>query len=275
MLIPPERHHEEPEILARIRRGERVEQFETVRIRKDGSRIDISLTVSPVKDSEGRIIGASKIARDITERKRAQARQELLAREINHRTKNLFSVVHTIVNRSLADHRTLEEARSELQSRLHALSQTHTMLIDKEFNGVDLAQVVRAEMSPYQDRVTYEGPHIVLNAKAAQNFGLALHELATNAAKYGALSNATGRVEIHWSKGKAEGSDEFAFSWQERNGPPVVPPEHRGFGSAVLEQVMAEYFDPPPRVEFAPEGVRYKLHAPLSPILAQKLDEDE
>jgi two-component sensor histidine kinase len=117
--------------------------------------------------------------------------------------------------------------------------------------------------------VTIEGPPVMLTAQAAQNFALAVHELATNAAKYGALSNPDGRVEIIWTVGRPNGHREFRFCWQERNGPPVGQPTRRGFGSAVLEQVMAEYFDLPPRIEFAADGVRYELSGSLEAITGQ------
>ena len=272
-LVPPDRHNEEPQILERIRRGERMDHFETVRQRKDGSLVDISLTVSPLKDAAGKVVGASKIARDITERKQAQARNELLTHEIQHRTKNLFAVVQAVVARSFAGKQTVKEAESAVVDRLRSLAQTHVMLIDKEWQGADLADVVRSEMSPYCDRVQVVGPDLLLTAKAAQNFALALHELATNAAKYGALSNATGRVRISWSTSQPNGSPLFVFRWQERGGPPVSPPAHKGFGSAVLEQVMAEYFDIPPRVEFALEGVNYELEGSLEG-LSQQLASD-
>jgi len=187
-LVPPDRHDEEPEILERIRRGERFDHYETVRQRKDGRLVDISLTVSPLKDAAGKVVGASKIARDITERKQAQARNELLTREIQHRTKNLFAVVQAVVARSFSGKQTAKEAESAVVDRLRSLAQTHVMLMDKEWQGANLAEVVRAEMSPFADRVQVEGPDLVLTAKAAQHFALALHELATNAAKYGALS---------------------------------------------------------------------------------------
>jgi two-component sensor histidine kinase len=238
-------------------------------MRKDGSLIDISLSVSPVTDAGGRVIGASKIARDITERKQAQARQELLTREIHHRTKNLFAVVNAVVSRSFADKRTVKEAERAVLDRLHALTQTHVMLIDKEWQGADIGEVVRTEMSPYMDRVTIEGPPIMLNAQAAQNFALALHELATNAAKYGALSSQAGRVFINWSVLKPNGHCRFVFRWEERGGPPVSAPTHKGFGSAVLEQVMAEYFERPPQIEFARAGVRYELSGSLEAITGQ------
>ena len=270
-LVPPDRHNEEPEILERIRRGERLEHYETVRRRKDGSLVDISLTVSPLKDAAGKVVGASKIARDITERKLAQARHELLRHEIQHRTKNLFAVVQAVVARSFAGRQTVKEAESAVVDRLGSLAQTHVLLIDNEWQGADLAEVVRSEMSPYADRVQVEGPDLLLTAKVAQNFALALHELATNAAKYGALSNSTGWVHISWSISKSNGSAVFAFRWQERGGPPVSPPVHKGFGSVVLEQVLAGYFDVPPRVEFAVGGVSYELTGGSLEALSERL----
>ena len=212
MLIPAERIDEEPEILGRIRRGEHIDHYETVRLRKDGSLVDISLSVSPVKDGHGNIIGASKIARDITERKQAQARQDMLTRELHHRTKNIFAVVQAVVLRSFAGKQTVKDAQTTAMNRLQSLANTHALLIDKAWHGADIAEVVRTEMSPYEDRVTIEGPTVILTAQAAQNFALALHELATNAAKYGALSTQTGQVRISWSVSETNGDGQFHLS---------------------------------------------------------------
>jgi PAS domain S-box-containing protein len=269
VLIPADRHDEERGILERIRRGERIEHYETIRLCKDGNLVHISLSVSPIRGAEGAIIGASKIARDITERKQAEARQALLARELHHRTKNLFTVVQAVVSRSFAGKRTVEEAEHAVLSRLRSLAQTHVMLIEKEWQGADIGDVVRAEMNPYAGRVTIEGPALMLTSQAAQNFALALHELATNAAKYGALSTTTGRVRISWSVFKPNGHRCFVFRWQERGGPPVTRPTQKGFGSAVLEQVMAEFFDTPPRIEYAEAGVTYELSGSLEAICGQ------
>ena len=262
-IIPLDRHDEELEILNHIRRGEPVTSYWTVRQRKDGGLVDISLTVSPVKDAAGRVVGASKIARDISEKKQAQARLELLAHEIQHRTKNLFAVVLAVVSRSFAGKHTVKDAEAAVMNRLRSLGQTHVMLIEKEWQGADLADIVRSEMGPFTGRVQVEGPPLTLGARAAQNFALALHELATNAAKYGALSNATGRIHIGWSKVALDGSERFIFRWREQGGPPVSPPTEKGFGSAVLEQVMAELFDVPPRIDFAIEGFCYELNGSL------------
>jgi two-component system, chemotaxis family, CheB/CheR fusion protein len=269
VLIPADRYDEEPAILERIRSGERIDHYETVRLRKDGNLVQISLTVSPIKNGEGRVIGVSKIARDITARKQAEARQELLTKELHHRTKNLFTVVHSVVSRSFAGKRTVKDAETAVLNRLRSLAQTHVMLLDKEWQGADLAEVVRTEMSPYSDRVTVEGPSLMLTSQAAQNFALALHELATNAAKYGALSTVTGQVRINWFVFKPNGHRRFTFRWQERGGPPVSQPREKGFGSAVLEQVMAEYFETPPTVQFAEAGLIYELNGSLEAITGQ------
>jgi PAS domain S-box-containing protein len=267
VLIPPDRRAEELDILDRIRLGERVQHFETVCLRKDEKLIDVSLSVSPIKDGTGRVIGASKIVRDITQSKQAQVRQELLANEIHHRTKNLFAVVHAVVARSFAGQESVKAAEAAVLGRLLALAETHTMLMGKDWQGADLADVVRTEMGPYAGRVTIEGPSLILTAEAAQNFGLALHELTTNAAKYGALSNATGHIDISWSTSNANGSGALHFRWQERKGPDVAPPAHKGFGSAVLEHMMGEYFDPPPRIDFKAGGVTYELTGPLDGLM--------
>ena len=153
-----------------------------------------------------------------------------------------------------------------MKNRLRSLAQTHALLVEKDWSGADLAAVVRTEMSPYPDRVTIDGPTLMLSSQAAQNFALAVHELATNAAKYGALSNQAGWVHISWSVLQANGDSQFSFRWQERGGPPVEPPTIKGFGAVVLEQVMAEYFAVPPKIEFAPNGVCYELKGSLEAV---------
>lgn len=268
ILIPPEYHDEEPGILDRIRRGERIHHYETVRRRKDGSLVDISLTVSPIRSASGRIVGASKIARDITERKEAEMRRDLLTRELHHRTKNLFSVVQAVVSRSFAGKRTVEEAQEAVLDRVHSLGQAHILLVDKEWQGTDILELVSGELRPFGDRVVMSGPPLVLSPQAAQSFALALHELATNAAKYGALSVPGGRILIGWSVDSPNGSGQFTFRWQERDGPPVSPPEQTGFGSTVLEQVMAEYANTPPKIDFAAGGVVYEVEGPLDSMAA-------
>ena len=178
----------------------------------------------------------------------------------------MFAVVQAVVLRSFAGKQSVEDAKTTVVKRLQSLANTHALLIDKHWQGADIAEVVRTEMSPYTDRVTIDGPSVILTAQAAQNFALALHELATNAAKYGALSTQDGQVRISWSVSEADARGRFTFNWQEQGGPTVTPPTAKGFGRVVLEQVMAEFFDPPPQIEFSPTGVSYGLSGSLDAI---------
>jgi PAS domain S-box-containing protein len=202
VLIPPERHAEEPTILERIRRGERVDHYETVRQRKQGELIDISLTVSPIKSSEGTIIGASKIARDITERKRREAQILILAREAEHRANNMLSIVLASVQLSHAD--TTAELKRAIQGRIQALANVNQLFVGSRWAGADLHTLVTQELIPFcpagATQCCVEGPSVTLVPNTAQALAMTVHELVTNAAKYGALSRQHGRVHVEWSQ---------------------------------------------------------------------------
>jgi PAS domain S-box-containing protein len=265
MLIPTNRQDEEPAILERIRRGEATNHYETVRQRKDGTLVDISLTVSPIRTSEGDIVGASKIARDITERKRAEERQAFLIRELHHRTMNLFTVIQSVVNRTLAD--SASKAKHVLNARLQALAQAHRLLADATWEGAPLNEIIRRELAGFSDHLSISGCDIVLNAHAVQQFALMTHELATNAVKYGALSAPNGRVSIEGCIERTNGDGTFVFLWKETGGPKVSAPQRKGFGSAILIDV-AKQFGEQVSLIYEPEGLRYQLHFPLSAIEA-------
>ena len=224
MLIPLNRHDEEPAMLERIKRGEHVEHYETVRQRKQGQLIDVSLTVSPIKNGQGKIIGASKISRDISERKHAQDLQQFLIRELEHRAKNLFAVIQSIVNRTLIEGQTLAGAKEVLIGRLNALAHAHSLLAEAAWRGAPLAEIIKRELAGFSQRFYLSGCDIVLNTPAAQQFALAVHELATNAAKYGALSVPNGRVSIECDVRRANGDESFTFLWKETGGPTVSAP---------------------------------------------------
>jgi PAS domain S-box-containing protein len=234
ILIPPDRANEEPSILERLRRGERIDHYETVRRRKDGSLVDISLTVSPIHGADGRIIGASKIARDITERKRAQEEQKLLLAEIMHRVKNTLATVQAIATQTLR--RAPTDEREAFRARLHALSSAHDLLTTERWDRAALRDVVTAALAPFdRQRLSLDGPDTWVNARQALQVTLALHELATNASKYGALSTTVGRIQVAW---KLKQSGIAKLYWQERGGPPARLPEHKGFGSTLIEQTF-------------------------------------
>ncbi len=237
ILIPADRLDEEPGIIARLRRGERIDHYETVRRRKDGSLIDISLTVSPVKDGTGRIVGASKIARDITQRKRADEHITLLAREVDHRSKNLLALVQATVHLTQAD--TAQELKAAIEGRVQALANAHSLLSQSRWAGADLRGLVAEELAPYcqdaEPRVHIDGPSLALEPNTAQSMAVAVHELTTNAVKHGALSVPGGHIRIEWS---CAADGRFAFRWTETGGPPVKPPAHRGFGTRVLDRLV-------------------------------------
>lgn len=246
ILMPAERADEEASILARLRRGERIEHFETVRRRKDGSSFDISLTVSPILSADGRIIGASKIGRDITERTRAQEQQKVLLAEIMHRVKNTLATVQAIATQTLR--RAPEDERAAFTARLHALSKAHDLLTSDKWDCAPLRDVVVAALEPFQrQRFTIEGPDTGLNASMSLQVTLALHELATNAVKYGALRSTTGVVQLRW---EILEKDRLKVCWKEVGGPPVTTPKSAGFGSILIEHTFEGA-----RFEYAPEGL--------------------
>jgi PAS domain S-box-containing protein len=239
MLIPPDHEDEEPLILERIGRGERIEHYETVRVRKDGARLDISLTVSPIKDATEKIIGASKIARDITERKRNEAQILLLAREAEHRAKNILANVHAAVHLTQAEN--VAEFKEAVEGRIQALANVHRLFVESRWTGAELRELISEELAPYRrndgTRISIEGPKLLLEPNTAQMMAVICHELTTNAAKYGALCGEDGRVAVTWTTSTDRG---FVLRWIETGGPPVAVPTRRGFGTRVIGKMVQQ-----------------------------------
>jgi PAS domain S-box-containing protein len=395
-LIPPDRQPEEEMILARLARDECIQHFETVRLTKDGRTFDTSVTISPMRNAEGRVIGASKIVRDVSERKQAEhlvqaskdrlqfaldaarlgwwqydpirrvvsgdprfkeifditadetsieeimkrvhpdhvemgwaalaaaldpidpkrsatefqlrrrdgevrwvevyglayfqgagherravnmvgtaqevterkgreERERLLMREINHRAKNMLSLVHAIARQSAA--RDLPDFIGRFTERIQALAANQNLLIRNELCGVDVQDLVRAELTHFADlvgsRIAVHGPNLRLNAAAAQAIGLAMHELATNAGKYGALSTGGGHVNVCW---ETDG-DTLTMSWTECGGPHVSPPERRGFGTVVTQEMVERSVDGNVDLNYAPPGLTWRLTCPAASAL--------
>ncbi len=262
ILIPPDRQDEEPAILERIRRGERVEHYETVRQRKHGSLVDISLTISPVKNAEGKIIGASKIARDITERKRNEAQIVILAREAEHRAKNVLATVQATVQLSQAD--TPDGLKQAIEGRIQALANVHRLFVESRWTGAELHSLVKEELAAYcqdgEGRARIDGPNLLLQPDMAQAIAVALHELATNAAKYGALSVADGHVQVEWSHAP---DGRLVLRWTETGGPPVKPPTRQGFGTRVMERMIRGQLKGEIRFDWRAEGLACEIVLPL------------
>ena len=253
-IVPPDRREEELAILARIVRGERVEARDTVRRRKDGSLVHVMLSVSPVKNAAGVVVGGSTIARDITDRKRLETDVQLLSRELDHRARNLLAVVQATVSLSNAD--TPDELKAVIGGRIRALSQAHTLLAETRWAGADLGSLVRQELSPYcSEQILHanvSGPEVHLTPAQAQPFALLFHELTTNAVKYGALSAPSGRARVDWSRGD---DGRLLLRWVEQDGPSVEPPQRRGFGMQVIEQVVRRQLGGEVQLDWAPGGL--------------------
>jgi len=386
-LIPADRQQEEDEILAKITIGAEVKNFETIRVRKDGSSFPASVTVSPIHDVDGRIIGASKIVRDITEnienvrklqegedrfraiadniaqlawmtdedgnvtwynhrwyeytgktfedmngagwrsvhhpdhidsviqritehwrsgepwedtfplrsasgeyrwflsralpirdskgaivqwfgsntditeQKEREELVELLLAEVNHRSKNMLALVQAIAR---------QVARpgdkpfvDRLSSRLQSLTASQDALIHSGWRAADVETLIRFQLAHFRDiigsRIILRGPAIALSSSAAQILGMAIHELATNASKYGALSNDRGRINVEWRLLDEKEQARFCIEWREENGPPVEPPKVTGFGTSVLGKIAQGSLNADVTIDYAPGGLVWTL----------------
>jgi PAS domain S-box-containing protein len=279
MLIPLDRADEEPNILARLRRGEKIDHYETIRRRKDGSLVEISLSVSPIRNRAGQVIGASKIARDITERRRAEEQQHLLLREMDHRVKNLFALASSVVSLSAKRATTPRELATAVSQRLGALAQAHALTVARTSQASDrieqattLHTLLRTILAPYDRGADATTPHAVVSGPDATisggsltSFALLLHEFATNAAKYGALSTDKGRVEIACE----EEGDTFILTWTERDGPSVMQAaDGDGFGTTLGRATVRSQLGGEIQRDWKPEGLVIRLSVPRDRLQA-------
>jgi two-component sensor histidine kinase len=221
-----------------LRTGVSVRQQEVHIERPDGSRGVALVDIEAVKDRDGNIIGAVNCFQDVTERKRAEEREKILAREVDHRAKNLLALVQATVQLTQAD--TVEDFKAAIEGRLQALSNAHTLLAQSRWAGANLHTLVTEELAPYQlegtSRAHINGPELTLEAKSAQTIAMVLHELTTNAVKYGALSVPSGRLLVEWWRDETQ----VAIHWAEADGPPVKPPSRQGFGTRAVGRVVHE-----------------------------------
>jgi PAS domain S-box-containing protein len=405
-LIPADRHREEAEILEHIRRGGRVDPFETVRKRRDGSPVDVSVSVSPLKNAAGEVIGASSIARDITkrkeaelalaereaqlvlagkaarvgsfvvdhatllihispgfaaihglaeeteeltceewrahlfpddlarfeaarsrvfaeqrhelnveyrivgadgearwiesrglvsydddgrptrlvgvhiditERKRAEEHQCRLLAELDHRVKNVLAAVQAVASHTMRASSSMEHFIAALDGRIRSMASTHELLSHRRWLGIPLAELVERELAPYTTGSNAEigGPEVMLNAEAGQTMATVLHELATNAAKYGALSVPSGRVSIRWRvplNGSA--NDKLVLTWRETGGPSVVPPTKSSYGMQVVRELVPYDLGGTVDHVLAPEGAQCRLEIPLAHLSGRTSQDD-
>lgn len=236
-------------------------------MRKDGTQFWGSGVMLPITGHQRDCY--VKIFRDNTERRVAHERQQLLTQELSHRVKNMLATVQSVAMMTLSRSATLEEARDAFEQRLVALARAHDILVSKDWSGSDMRSVVVSTLGAYLDgqgepRIHFDGPNVLVKANAVLGLSLALNELATNAGKYGALSNTSGHVELNWEIAAEAGW--FQLSWVERGGPEVKPPQRRGFGSRVIEGSLAQELQGSVDMKFEPEGLSCIIRAPLREI---------
>lgn len=263
-IIPPDHLGEEADIMRRLRRGERIEHFDTERVGKHNRAVTISLTVSPVRDRNGRIIGASKIARDITERKKAEELRHLLIRELNHRVKNTLGTVQSIANQTARIAQTPAAFSASFGERIQTIAQTHDLLAQHSWQGADLLTILRSRLllSPSEaERVRFSGPEVFLEPQPALHLALVLHELSTNARKYGSLSVPDGTLSVAWSAQTKE-RRMIHLRWEERGGPAVSQPSSRGFGTTLITRTLAAH-NGAVLLQYEPAGLICEIELPL------------
>ena len=285
VLIPEHMHSEEAEIIGRIRRGEGVGSLETTRMRKDGSLIAVSITVSPIRNSAGEIVGASQIARDITAAKESERRIRMLMREVNHRVKNQFAVILSMVRETSKRSTDPGEFEQMIRARIMALSRSHDLLVTSEWAGASLFDLVQEHLKPFghEERISLSGPLLTLQSNAVQNLGMAFHELGTNSSKYGALAADGGHVDITWKvETGPDARRRFHLLWQEtssaagngiaqKTGKEKSAGERKGFGTVVLQRVAPQSLSGSSTLERSPGSLKWELDAPLEAIVVPQL----
>jgi PAS domain S-box-containing protein len=230
------------------------------------------LHMEPLRDDAGAIVGLTGASIDVTERKEGEAHLRLLLRELTHRSKNLLAIVQAMARQTARHTGSIDSFLTQFGSRLQALAASHDLLVRESWRGVSLGELVRSQLGAHGDggakQVALEGPEVELKPEAAQNLGLALHELVINAAKFGALSVPGGRVSIDWSRIDSSGNSAIQFNWREQFGPKVKLRRKRGFGSMVIEHNLARALDAEVKLEFDPDGVRCHFIISASQVVA-------
>ena len=231
------------------------------RVRRPNGKIRwVASTAAASRDSNGKVVRISGVTMDITERKEAEERQALLAREVDHRAKNAMAIVQSIVKLTKAN--SISDFATVIEGRIKALSRAHAVLSDSRWQGAELAKLVEEELAPYRsshvDRIRVRGPKVLLEPTTAQTLALALHELATNGAKYGALSQASGRLELSWTILP----DAIVIDWQETGGPPTVAPRATGFGTRIITSSVERQLGGKTLFDWRHEGLACTLRVP-------------
>ncbi len=271
--VPPDLVEERDNMVRRLMEGEAVE-YQTRRQHKNGQPIDVWIRGTPMRRPDGSLFGASFIIRNVTAQKQREEHVRFLMRELTHRSKNLLAVIQAMARQSLSLHSSPEEFVERFTERLNGLAGSHDLLLSDDWAGASLIQLIRSQLQHYDDlfdsRIHLQGADLILRPEAAQNIGIALHELSTNAAKFGALSVPGGTITVSWAVIN-DGGDarRVQLRWKEQSGPPVVLPTHKGFGRMVMDRIAGQALGGHSKAVFAPDGVYWELDVPASSVVRE------
>jgi two-component sensor histidine kinase len=267
----PMRHEETP-MAHVLKTGTPVDGKEVAIERPDGSRATAMVHIDPIQDGDGQLLGAINCFHDITDRKRAEERQKALLDELNHRVKNTLATVQSLAAQTIRGADVPKDMREAFERRLLALSRTHDHLTRARWESADLESILHDIFAPYQGgggrndaegRIRLEGEPVKLKPKPALTLAMVLHELATNAAKYGSLSAPGGLLAVAWAVTDGEAGRSLQIEWRESGGPAVRQPQHRGFGSRLVERGITKELKGSARISFDPDGVRCSMGIPV------------
>jgi len=258
--------HDQCPMAIALKEDRPVRGLEVIAERPDGIRVPFIPYPTPLHDESGKLVGAVNMLVDITERKRAEEQQALLVRELHHRVKNTLATVQAIMGSTARSADTIEEFKTALIGRIGALAMTHRLLTD-EAGAVGFGDLLHNELDAFDDgsdgRIALSGPEVYLSSQLSVSLGMAVHELTTNAAKFGALSVVGGKVDVTWSITIEATRRTLNFDWVESRGPEVSPPKRHGFGSRLLEFVLPGQIQANATIDYRPDGVRMHCSVPL------------
>ncbi len=269
IIIPDDRHDEEIEIIRRLKLGEQIETFETVRRKSSGDPVQVSITISPITNKRGKVVGASKIARDISEAKENERRLRLLMREINHRVKNQYAVILSVISQTASRSHDIQEFEKRVRERIMGLSHSHDLLSSVDWAGVELRSLISHQVKPFNStgEFTISGPDMLLDANAVLNIGMALHELIMNRVQFADMHRSSVSVAwaVHDDESESEGT--FCLTWKEtaiRNADLLS--RGNGFGSLVLKRIVGTALAGTSEWAVREDVLTWRLSAPASKI---------
>lgn len=267
LIVPNSQRASYDEQRAAVMTGETT-NVECWRRKRDGTLVPVSINVAPIYSPAGQIVAISSIIRDVTERKAAEEHMQFLMRELAHRSKNQLAIIQSIAGQTARRSRSVDDFVASFRQRLQALAASHDLLVSQSWRPVLISDLVKQQLTMFDDNrshaITAAGPDVRLPAAAAEGVGLALHELATNSVKYGALSVPAGHVDITWSVTRdGAAPPRLRLEWRDSNGPPVTPPQAKGFGSQVLEKLVARSLGGTAETRYEPKGLHWVLDCDL------------